>query len=171
MVEVASKRDAIRIDGPEGDPWFDFRQVELIDLHFEQDYVHSLGKVSRFFLELESGKLFGTRCPACARVYLPPRPTCPDCMHVTVWHELMLSGTVQAFSVMHFGNGANADVDRLSTPYILVYVLHEGASTLMPHILRADPATVKIGMAVRAVFTPGPVTHPIHLMHYIPEEA
>ncbi|MBK9123515.1 MAG: Zn-ribbon domain-containing OB-fold protein [Chloroflexi bacterium] len=167
MTEVTSKRDVIAIDSPSGDPWSEFRQVELVDLHFEQDYVHSLGKVSRFFLELEQGRLFGTRCPACARVYLPPRPTCPDCQQITSWYEMPLTGTVKAFSIMHFGSAANPDVERLGTPYVLAYVLHDGASTLMPHILKADPTAVEIGMPVQVAFADGPVSHPIHLMYYV----
>lgn len=171
MAEVAGKRDVIAMESGEGDPWADFRQIELIDLHFEQDYVHSLGKTSRFFLELERGRLFGTRCPACGRVYLPPRASCPHCQRITLWHELALTGSVQTYAVMHFGSGVNPDVERLGTPYVLAYVLHEGAATLMPHVLKADPASVSIGMAVRVAFAREPVTHPIHLMYYVPVEA
>ena len=38
----------------EVDPWHAFRQVEVITLELTQQYKHSLGKYSRFFIELEN---------------------------------------------------------------------------------------------------------------------
>ena len=63
---------------PDQDPWRDFRDVERIDLQLEFRFRHSLGKVSRFFLELEQRRLMATRCPACNKVWMPPRAICGD---------------------------------------------------------------------------------------------
>ena len=63
--------------GREPDPWAAFRAIEVLELTWSQSYRHSLGKTSRFFLELENKRLLATRCPQCGMVWLPPRPVCP----------------------------------------------------------------------------------------------
>lgn len=152
------------------DPWAQFRTVERLSLDLAQHYTHSLGKYSRFFIELENRRLMATRCGCCQRVYTPPRPLCPDCLHITDWLELPGTGTVETFSVLHVSPGSNPDVEQLATPYVLAYVLLDGASTLFPHLLDAPPETVSIGMRVRVHYVQGPVFHPIHLMRFVPLE-
>lgn len=170
MADVSSKREVLNASGTPDDIWADFREIEVLNLRFEQEYAHSLGKTSNFFLELENGRLMGTRCDSCAKVFAPPRPFCPDCAQVTQWIELPQTGSLQTFSVMHFGSGVNNDVRHLNTPYVFAYVLLDGASTLFPHLLDASLSAVEIGMRVRAVFNSGPVEHPIHLMRFVPLE-
>ncbi|MCB9450969.1 MAG: Zn-ribbon domain-containing OB-fold protein [Anaerolineaceae bacterium] len=152
------------------DPWAAFRQVEVITLELTQSYKHSLGKYSRFFIELENRRFFGTQCPTCHRVYTPPRPLCPNCLTITAWQELPGTGTVQTFSVMHFPALVNDDVRDMKTPIILAYVLPDGGSTLFPHVLKAPPDSVHIGMRVRVAYAESPVQHPIHLMYFVPLE-
>lgn len=152
------------------DAWESFRQIEIITLELTQSYRHSLGKYSRFFVELENGRFFGTCCPKCQRVYTPPRPLCPDCLQITGWQELSGRGTTATYSVLHFASGVNEDVRQMSMPMILAYVLMDGSSTLFPHIVRAAVETVQIGMRVQAAFTDAPVQHPIHLMYFVPSE-
>lgn len=172
MVNVLSKREIVTAENPlalHDDPWKAFRHVEVLNLELTQHYRHSLGKYSKFFIELENQRFFATRCDGCQKVYAPPRPLCPDCLLVTDWIELEGTGRVETFSVMHFGSGANADVDALELPYLLVYVLLDGASTLFPHILRAPSA--QIGMRVRVAYVEHEVHHPIHLMYFEPVES
>jgi uncharacterized protein len=152
------------------DVWESFRQIEIITLELTQSYRHSLGKYSRFFIELENAKFFGTQCPTCQRVYTPPRPLCPDCLHITGWQELSGLGTLVTYSVMHFASGVNDDVRQMQMPVILAYVLMDGSSTLFPHLLKAAPEGVRTGMRVRVAFTDTPVQHPIHLMYFVTSE-
>ena len=169
MADVMSKHAIQTIKNPSmTDLWHEFREVEVLNLAFTQEYQHSLGKYSRFFIELENRKFVATRCPDCEKVYAPPRPLCPDCLTITTWTELSGEGTLQTFSVMHFGSGVNADVDNIETPFVLAYVLLDGASTLFPHILK-NAEDVRIGMRVRVEFVDAPVHHPIHLIHFVPE--
>jgi hypothetical protein len=171
MPAVTAKREIITAASPlkdAADLWADFREVEVLSLEMTQRYQHSLGKYSKFFIELEYQRFMATRCALCAKTYAPPRPLCPNCLAVTQWVELAGTGTVQTFSVMHFGSGANDDVSRLPTPYVLAYVLLDGASTLFPHILRAAPQAVHIGMRVRVAYAQESVQHPIHLMYFVP---
>lgn len=173
MAEVASKQNVLTIASPhkvQVDPWQDFREVEVLTLELTQQYQHSLGKYSKFFIELENGRFFATRCESCQKVYAPPRPLCPDCLAITKWIELAGTGTIETFSIMHFGSGIHEDVRQLPTPYVLAYVLLDGANTLFPHILKAEPGEVTIGMRVRVNYANVPVYHPIHLMHFVPLE-
>ena len=169
--QVSSQIEIKEIDALQGDLWQAFRQVEIITLELTQSYKHSLGKYSRFFIELENKRFLGTHCSTCGKVYTPPRPLCPDCLEVTDWQELDGRGTVQTYSVMHFSNGVNEDVKNLGTPVVLAYVLLDGSSTLFPHVLKIAPESVLIGMPVRVAYTDSPVNHPIHLMYFEAMEA
>lgn len=173
MADVTSKKDIQTAGDPlhrVPDPWIDFRLIERLNLEFAQTYVHSLGKYSRFFVELENQRFMATHCPLCARVYAPPRPLCPDCRQVTEWIELPGIGAVETFSVLHFSPGTTPDVEALPTPYVLAYVLLDGASTLFPHLLEAPPESVQIGMRVKLRYVEGSVFHPIHLIRFVPLE-
>ncbi len=170
MSIVTSKKDVQTLPATAGDIWADFREIERLNLSLTQTYTHTLGKYSRFFLELENRRLLGTRCPSCAHVYAPPRPLCPHCLQPTTWIELAGTGVVKTFSVLHFSPGSNADVAALQTPYVFAYILLDGASTLFPHVLRCAPERAELGMRVRVEFTAEPVEHPIHLMYFVPAE-
>lgn len=152
------------------DVWAAFRQVERITVELTQRYKYSLGKYSRFFIELANQRFLSTQCQHCNKVYAPPRPLCPDCLRITEWKELSGTGTVKTFSVLHFSPGTNADVNALETPYVLAYVQLDGADTLFPHLVRAAGTTVYIGQRVKVEYTDEPVNHPIHLMYFTPME-
>jgi uncharacterized protein len=172
MAEVRSKKAVQVVGDPlrrEPDPWAAFREIEQLTLELTQHYTHSLGKYSRFFVELENKRFLATRCQRCGKVYAPPRPLCPDCLAIAEWVELPGIGTMETYSVLHFSPGSNPDVEQLPTPYVLAYVLLDGASTLFPHILVAD--SVSIGMRVRVQYVDQPVHHPIHLIRFVPLES
>lgn len=173
MTEIRSKKDVQTAVDPLkrlDDPWADFRLIERLNLELTQTYTHSLGKYSRFFVELENHRFMATRCRACGRGYAPPRPLCPECLKTAEWIELPGTGTVETYSVLHFSPGTNADVEALTTPYVLVYVLLDGASTLFPHLLEAPLESVTIGMRVRVHYVDHAVFHPIHLIRFVPLE-
>jgi len=165
---VTSKLRQMTATDPLGrttDPWAAFREVEILSLQWTQEYRHSLGKVSRFFLALEEGKLLATRCPSCGNVWMPPRPLCPTHREVTEWVELSGKGRLITWSVIH---GRSQGAPHLQPPYVFAYVALEGATTLFGNVLRnvADPANLVHGMPVRTVFVDGPVTHPLHLIAF-----
>jgi uncharacterized OB-fold protein len=152
---------------PRSDPWADFREIEIIQLEWSQTYRHSLGKYSRFFMELENKRFLATRCPQCAKVWTPPRPVCPDDLSITGWVELSGQGHVVSYSVLHY---APAMASSLETPYVLVYVKLDGASTLFAHRLQnyGTLSRVRHGLPVHVVYNDGPVEHPILLMAFEP---
>lgn len=149
----------------EEDPWAAFRRIEKIELRLELRYRHSLGKYSRFFLELERGKFVATRCTTCSKVWAPPRPVCPDDLSVTEWVELNGRGTLEGFSVIHRAPASVAE----QVPYVLAYVRLDGADTLFPHLLRnCVIQQVQYGLRVKVVYANKPVVHPIQLMWFEP---
>ena len=152
------------------DPWAAFREVERITLELTQQYKHSLGKYSRFFIELENKRFMATTCSSCHKTYAPPRPLCPDCLAITAWVELPGTGVVKTYSILHYSPGSNPDVDNLTTPYVLAYVLLDGATTLFPHVVRATIDQVTIGMPVQVAYASDDVYHSIHLMYFVPQE-
>ena len=164
---VKSQIDIQTVAGGDGDIWADFRAVERISLELTQQYKYSLGKYSRFFIELENRRFMATRCDQCDKVYAPPRPLCPDCLAVTEWVELSGEGELKTWSTLHFSPGSNADARALQTPYTLAYVLLDGADTLFPHLLFAPPESLEIGRCVRVEYAEAPVSHPIHLMRFV----
>lgn len=150
------------------DPWADFREAEIIGLEWAQQYKHSLGKYSKFFLALENGRFLATQCPQCQQTWSPPRPACPDCLAVTKWKELSGKGKLISWSVLHYAPKMLAD--RLPTPYVLAYVELEGATTLFAHLLNNYDSLDQLshGMPVQVVYSEGPVDHPIMLMAFEP---
>jgi len=153
------------------DPWDEFRQVERLTIELTQRYKYSLGRYSRFFIELENHKFYATHSPSSNQTYSPPRPLCPDSLQVTQWVELSGEGEVKTFSILHFSPGSNDDVNAMKTPYVLAYVLLDGATTLFPHLLKIpDVNDVYIGMRVKVKYSDTPVNHPIHLMYFVPLE-
>ncbi|MCY4145049.1 MAG: Zn-ribbon domain-containing OB-fold protein [Chloroflexi bacterium] len=166
--KVSSLIDITERAGCADDAWGDFRGFERITLELKQRYHYSLGRQSRFFIELENRRFFATACASCGRVYAPPRPLCPACLQPTTWRELSGEGSLETWSALHFSPGTNADVAALQTPYVLAYALLDGASTLFPHLLRAEGESLRQGMRLRVAYNEGPVSHPIHLMHFAP---
>ncbi|MCP5099275.1 MAG: Zn-ribbon domain-containing OB-fold protein [Chloroflexi bacterium] len=170
MPNITNKLKQLTVSHPTGqmpDPWAAFREVEILELNWAQSYKHSLGKYSRFFLELENGRFLATRCPTCAKTWSPPRPVCPDDLTITEWAELSGEGHVVSFSVLHY---APAMASSLKTPYVLAYVKLDGADTLFAHLLQnfGDLSHVKHGLPVKIVYNDGPVGHPILLMAFEP---
>ncbi|UCC74427.1 MAG: Zn-ribbon domain-containing OB-fold protein [Gemmatimonadota bacterium] len=168
--KVKLELERLRADDPLGrseDPFADFREVLLLGLEHRFRYRHSLGKSSRFFLALEEGVLLATRCERCGRVWLPPRPVCPNDLQVTRWTELSGKGTLESWTLCprapHYA--------RTGEPYLLAYVALEGVSTLFLHQLRGvGPDALQHGMELHAVFGNEPVDHPLERFWFEPLE-
>lgn len=162
--------DHQRNDLPEEHPWTEFVEQITVSFALQQEYRHSLGRYSRFFAELANGRFFATRCPKCKKVYAPPRTLCPECQIISEWVELSGKGTVKTFSELHFNAGIGADVASFKGTLFLVYALMDGSHTLFPHLLRCDAERLTIGLRVKTHYVSGPVSHPLHLMHFVPDD-
>ena len=94
----------------------------------------------------------GQRCPACGKVYVPPRAACPtDGVPTAGEVELPDTGTVTTFCVVNVPFRGQ----RVPTPYVAAAIVLDGADIPFQHlILGCDPGDVRMGMRVTAVWRP-----------------
>ena len=136
----------VPVMGTEADPGMIITPVRL-------HYQHSASaEESRYLRALQEGKVIGQRCPACGKVYVPPRGACPvDGVPTTTDVELPDVGTVTTFCVVN----VPFQGQRVPSPYVAASVLLDGADIAFQHlILGCEPAEVRMGMRVRAIWKP-----------------
>ncbi|HEX9064353.1 MAG TPA: OB-fold domain-containing protein [Streptosporangiaceae bacterium] len=115
------------------------------------DHTVSPGETS-YLRALAEGRLIGQRCPACGKVYLPPRGACPV-DGVPTQDEVALpdTGIVTTFCVVNVPFLGQ----QFPSPYVAASVLIDGADIAFQHlILGCPPEDVRMGMRVRAVWKP-----------------
>ena len=120
-----------------------------VRLHYE----HTASPTESSFLRgLAAGRLLAQRCPACAKVYIPPRGACPtDGVPTADEVELPDHGIVTTFCVVNVPYPGQ----RVTPPYVAAAVLLDGADIPFQHlILGCDPGEVRMGMRVRAAWKP-----------------
>jgi uncharacterized protein len=127
--------------------------VTMVTTPIRLHYRHSASaEESRYLRGLAEGKVIGQRCPACGKVYVPPRGACPtDGIPTTTDVELPDRGTVTTFCVVN----VPFQGQRVPTPYVAASVLLDGADIAFQHlILGCEPSDVRMGLRVRAVWKP-----------------
>jgi uncharacterized OB-fold protein len=138
-----------------------------VRLHYE--HTASAGE-SRFLRGLADGRLLGERCPACGKVYIPPRGACPtDGIPTTDEVALPDIGTVTTFCVVNVPYPGQ----RVAPPYVAAAVLIDGADIPFQHlILGCEASEVRMGMRVRAVWRPRDEwgTTPENIDHFRPAD-
>jgi uncharacterized protein len=139
--------------GPAADEAGPPEPVAMMTAPVRLHYEHTASpEESRFLRGLADGRLLAQRCPACGKVYIPPRGACPtDGVPTTDEVELPDRGIVTTFCVV------NVDYpgQRVSAPYVAAAVLLDGADIPFQHlILGCDPDEVRMGMRVRAEWKP-----------------
>jgi uncharacterized OB-fold protein len=147
--------DPCRDDEPAGLPGRAADQEPVVTvttpvrLHYE--HTASPGE-SEFLRGLAAGRLLGQRCPACGKVYVPPRAACPtDGVPTAGEVELPDTGTVTTFCVVNVPFRGQ----RVPTPYVAAAIVLDGADIPFQHlILGCDPGEVRMGMRVAAVWKP-----------------
>jgi uncharacterized OB-fold protein len=101
----------------------------------------------------QEGKLIGTRCPACAQVYVPARLFCERCFtKLTDQVEVGRNGRLVSYTICRF----DRDREPLNPPLALGLVQLEGATTVLMHYLlhATDPGKIEIGCDVEALVKP-----------------
>ncbi|MEV5537826.1 OB-fold domain-containing protein [Saccharopolyspora shandongensis] len=123
--------------------------ISPVRLHYQ----HSASpEESRYLRGLAEGRLLGQRCPACAKVYIPPRGACPtDGVPTEEEVELPDTGIVTTFCIVNVPFLGQ----RIKPPYVSAYVLLDGADIAFLHLVLGCAADeVRMGMRVRAVWKP-----------------
>ncbi|WP_435768593.1 Zn-ribbon domain-containing OB-fold protein [Nocardioides sp. SYSU DS0651] len=117
------------------------------------DYTYAASpEESSFFRGLAEGRILGQRCPACQKVYVPPRPACPvDGVPTVEEIELADTGTVTTFCVVNVPFLGQ----KITPPYVSAYILLDGADIALQHLILDIPAEeVRMGLRVKAVWKP-----------------
>jgi len=127
--------------------------IQQVITPVELDYLYAASpEESAFYRGLAEGKILGQRCPACHKVYVPPRSACPaDGNPTTDEVELPSKGTVTTFCIVNVPFLGQ----RIKPPYVSAYVLLDGADIAFLHLILDVPAEeVRMGMRVEAVWKP-----------------
>jgi uncharacterized OB-fold protein len=114
--------------------------------------VNAGGELSRYLRSIEAGKIFGRRCPACKKVYVPPRGGCPTCA-VPMGEEVQVAdvGTVTTFCIVNVPYEGQV----MKLPYVYASILVDGADIPFPHLIQGiEAADVRMGLRVKAVWVP-----------------
>jgi uncharacterized OB-fold protein len=107
---------------------------------------------SRFLRALEEGKLLAARTGDKGKVYFPPKEADPATgLELDQFLELDDKGTVTTFAIINIPFPGQ----RIKPPYVAAYVLLDGADIPFLHLVtEIDPADVRMGMRVQAVWKP-----------------
>lgn len=107
---------------------------------------------STFLRALEQGKLLGARTGENGKVYFPPKEADPATgLELDNFVELPDKGTVTTYAVINIPFPGQ----RIKPPYVAAYVLLDGADIPFLHLVtEIDPADVRMGMRVQAVWKP-----------------
>ncbi len=110
--------------------------------------------MERFCEGLRHRRLEALRCDRCGRRYLPPRPVCGDCRApMDRWVPVADTGTLEAWTVVHVPILDGRTGLPRPVPYGMGLVRLAGADTTLNHYLAcADPAALRIGLRVAAVW-------------------
>jgi hypothetical protein len=131
----------------------DLGSVAMITTPVRLHYEHTASHEESLFLRgLAAGRLLGQRCPACGKVYIPPRAACPtDGIPTSGEVELPDTGTVTTFCVVNVPFRGQ----RVPPPYVAAAIVLDGADIPFQHlILGCEPGEVRMGMRVAAVWRP-----------------
>jgi uncharacterized OB-fold protein len=110
--------------------------------------------IGRYLDELKQGRLVGVHCRKCNRTLIPPRTSCEWCFRpMDDWVHLPDTGVVNTFSLCY----VTWDMRTLDEPEIPAVIDIDGTSPpvgIMHKLGEVDPAAVRIGMRVQAVWKP-----------------
>lgn len=116
-------------------------------------YSWHVGKVgSKFYREIkENCKIWGTKCPQCQRVFVPPKKTCLGCFsNINEWVEVSNTGTLLTYTIVRY---PVPGIQPQKPPFALGIIKLDGASTGLVHLLReVELDEIRVGMRVQAIF-------------------
>ncbi|OBI79791.1 DNA-binding protein [Mycobacterium sp. E740] len=131
-------------------------KIQVTPSSIEIQHTASLPETT-FLKALEEGKLLGGRTKQGrdgqpGKVYFPPKEADPATgLELDEFIELPDKGTVTTFAIINIPFSGQ----RIKPPYVAAYVLLDGADIPFLHLVtEIDPAEVRMGMRVQAVWKP-----------------
>ncbi|MFI9650709.1 Zn-ribbon domain-containing OB-fold protein [Streptomyces sp. NPDC052040] len=127
------------------------------------DYTYTPGRAQSAHLDaLADRRIVGERCPACRKVYVPPRGACPTCGVATAEQvEVGPRGTVTTYCVVNIKSAHPAHQD-LEVPYVYAHIALDGADLALHGRIGGLPHDqVRMGLRVEPVWAEGAL-HPDH---------
>ena len=119
---------------------------------FPQTNRYTLGLAGECFFRTikEEGRILGTRCPSCNRVYVPGASFCERCLsELDEWVDVGHSGQVETFTLLY----VNEDGSPREKPEMVAFIRF-GDGGLIHRLGEIEPQEIRIGMRVEAVFKP-----------------
>ena len=114
---------------------------------------------SKFFQEIrDHQQILGIRCPACGKVYVPPRRVCGECyVEMTEFVPVGPGGEIGTFTILRYAFIDPETGEQKPVPYGYGFIRFDGADTLFQHYIDIDDESkVKIGARVEPVFSDDP---------------
>ena len=116
--------------------------------------------MQNYFAGLAEGKLKGSKCKKCGKIFVPPRKLCQECMSTDMeWVEFSGKGTLATYSLVHVGaQYFSKQGYGMRKPYCFGVVALEEGVNVAAHIVgpsvewEYDPKNFKIGMALKVKF-------------------
>lgn len=110
--------------------------------------------MARFAAGLRERRIEAIQCDGCGRRYLPPRSFCGPCrQRASRWVPVADAGVLEAFTVVHLPILDGRTGEPRPTPYGMGLIRLDGADTTVNHFLaESDPARLRVGLRVRAVW-------------------
>ncbi len=112
----------------------------------ELRYRMPISQIYNFFTGLEEGKVRGTKCRDCGRMFFPPQTDCPVCMKKNMeWVDLDGESTLETFSIVEV---TPTSFTSEGSYVVAVGLLREGVRVLS-WLNVTDRGSIKIGMKMR----------------------
>jgi len=126
-------------------------KIQVTPSSIEIQHTASLPETA-FLKALEEGKLLAARTGEHGKVYFPPKEADPATgLELDQFIELEDKGTVTTYAIINIPFPGQ----RIKPPYVAAYVLLDGADIPFLHLVtEIDPADVRMGMRVQAVWKP-----------------
>ena len=108
----------------------------------------SISKINDFIDYLEKGKIMGSECKKCGRVFFPPRADCHECLSSDMgWFEVEGAGKLETYSKLKYAPAGFKD----DAPYTIAVIAY-GKHKIFGRISDAVPEDeIKIGMKMKTV--------------------
>ncbi len=119
--------------------------------HIPLNYKYTAGVAGDRFLQLlKQGKLQGSQCPKCNKLYLPPKIFCKECFsQLNEWKDIPEdSGYLYSYTFVRKKN----DNEDSSGGDLIALVKFDGVEGGLLGRLKSSKEEPKIGMKVRPVF-------------------